>query len=177
MVQLLLPRAQINRIRYFTAIVQARPGDPAQPDRQRMYIRALETIPGLTVHYGRFLSSIKRARLVTPIAGVGSYVDVHKTEEKGSDVNLAAYLLMDCSGKDFEQAVIVSNDSDLILPVRYVLQQGYKVGMLNPHPKPAVDFVTTASFVRQIRKGVLSASQFPTTLADGTGTITKPAKW
>ena len=45
----LLPRDQIVRIRYFTAHVSARPGDPQQPQRQLTYIRALETIPHLSV--------------------------------------------------------------------------------------------------------------------------------
>jgi hypothetical protein len=36
----LLPKHRIGRIRYFTAIVSARPNDPSGPDRQRTYLRA-----------------------------------------------------------------------------------------------------------------------------------------
>jgi hypothetical protein len=50
----LFPRNQINRIRYFTALVDARPDDLQQPVRQQTYLRALETIPNLSVHYGQF---------------------------------------------------------------------------------------------------------------------------
>jgi hypothetical protein len=39
----LLPKHRIGRIRYFTAIVSARPNDPSGPDRQRIYLRALES--------------------------------------------------------------------------------------------------------------------------------------
>lgn len=46
----LVPRDSINRIRYFTARIHAQ-GDPQQPQRQQVYIRALETIPNLSVHY------------------------------------------------------------------------------------------------------------------------------
>ena len=54
----LLPRHQpINRIRYFTALVTPRPTDPTQRMRQEVYLRALRTIPNLSVHLGRFLSS------------------------------------------------------------------------------------------------------------------------
>lgn len=41
------------------------------------------------------------------------HVEVLKSEEKGSDVNLATYLLVDCYRSDCDVAVIVSNDSDL----------------------------------------------------------------
>ena len=39
-------------------------------------------------------------------------VEVIKTEEKGSDVNLATYLLVDAFRRDAEAFVVISNDSD-----------------------------------------------------------------
>ena len=41
-------------------------------------------------------------------------------EEKGSDVNLAAHLLVDGFTGKYEVAVVVSNDADLLEPVRLV---------------------------------------------------------
>jgi hypothetical protein len=41
---------------------------------------------------------------------------VHDTEEKGTDVNLATYLLVDGYEGDYEQALVMSNDADLALP-------------------------------------------------------------
>ena len=41
------------------------------------------------------------------------FVEVIKTEEKGSDVNLAVHLLNDAWLDRYECAVVVSNDSDL----------------------------------------------------------------
>jgi hypothetical protein len=40
------PRNQINRIRYFTAHVNARANNPQQRVRQQTYLRALRTIQG-----------------------------------------------------------------------------------------------------------------------------------
>ena len=57
----LLPGSQIHRIRYFAAPVSAFPYDPQAPDRQAIYLRALRTVPNLTVHLGRF--SIRPARM------------------------------------------------------------------------------------------------------------------
>jgi len=56
MVQLLLPRNQVLKIKYFTAKVHSRPQDPAQPLRQQIYLRALRTIPNLEIILGHFLS-------------------------------------------------------------------------------------------------------------------------
>jgi len=61
-------------------------------------------------------------------------VFVDKTEEKGSDVNLASHLLRDAYNRNFEVAVLITNDSDLAEPVKIVRQElGLPVGVLNPH--------------------------------------------
>jgi len=85
----LLPKDRINRIRYFTATVSARPDNPDAPQRQQVYLRALETIPGLSIHFGHYLSHVTRMPLANPRRGGARTVEVVKTEEKGSDVNLA----------------------------------------------------------------------------------------
>lgn len=60
---------------------------------------------------------------------------MYKIEEKGSDVNLAAYLLDDCFTNDFDEAVVISNDSDLALPIELVTTKYRKgVWVINPHP-------------------------------------------
>lgn len=91
----LLPQHEIHRIRYFTALVHSRPNDPQAPQRQQIYLRALRTIPNLTIEYGQFRRRMKERPLATPIPGQPRNVVVHDTEEKGTDVNLATYLLMD----------------------------------------------------------------------------------
>lgn len=174
---LLLPKNDIHRIRYFTAPVQNTPNDPTKSQRQQTFIRALETLPNLSVHYGSFLSSKVRMPLVRPLPGRRT-AHVVKMEEKGSDVNLASMLLADAFRQDYEVAVVLSNDSDLVLPIKIVTTELHlPVGLLNPHPRFAVELVKVATFRKQIRKGVLAASQFPQTLTDAKGTITKPAAW
>jgi hypothetical protein len=59
----LLPKHQVHRIRYFTALVTPRPSDPQQRTRQEIYLRALMTIPNLSIHRGRFLASKVRMKL------------------------------------------------------------------------------------------------------------------
>jgi hypothetical protein len=66
----MLPRDEINQIKYFTALVTAHDNDPDQPTRQQTYLRALGTIPNLTVILGTFLAHEVMMRLAPPAKGV-----------------------------------------------------------------------------------------------------------
>ncbi len=150
----LLPADSIQSIRYFTARVSALPANPTAAHDQGLYIRALKTIPNLTIKYGHFLTHSVRMHLsnVTPPKAV--WVD--KTEEKGSDVNLAAHLLLDAFLKRFELAVIISNDSDLAEPLRIVTQElKLQVSIINPHQHHSKVLQQYATFVKRIRQNVL----------------------
>jgi len=173
-----LPGYQIEKIKYFTARVHARPGDPSQPFRQQIYLRALRTLPNLEIYFGHFLTHVVKMPLAYPAPGQNPYVDVLKTEEKGSDVNLATHLLHDGYNGRYECAVVVSGDSDLLAPIEIVMDELRKpVGVLNPQSKDCQVLLKQATFYKHIRKGVLAASQFPSTLTDAQGTFTKPASW
>jgi hypothetical protein len=103
---------------------------------------------------------------------------VEKTEEKGSDVNLASHLVRDAFRKQFEVAVLITNDSDLAEPVRIVSQElQMPVGILNPHQHHSKELQRYVTFVKRIRQGHLLASQFPATLRDAKGSFSKPAGW
>ena len=176
---MLLPGHRINRIRYFTALVTSPPTDPQQRQRQLTYIRALRTIPNLSVHYGQFRTHIVSRPLATPSPAGPTTVEVLDTKEKGSDVNLASYLLFDGFNKEYQQAVVISNDSDLVEPIRLAnVELGLPVGVLHPYPNQHIwELDNAALFYRPIRERVLRASQFSTILTDAHGTITKPTSW
>ena len=54
-------------------------------------------------------------------------------KEKGSDVNLATELLVDAFENAFDVAAVISNDSDLVAPIRAVRTRTSKpVGIINP---------------------------------------------
>lgn len=179
MVQLILPKNQILKIKYFTALVNARPQDPDQPIRQQMYLRALRTIPNLEIIRGHFLSHTVWMTLANPSPGQNPYVEVIKTEEKGSDVNIATHLLYDGVKNAYGVAILISNDSDLVEPINIVKKDLHKaVIVLNPNlVYPSQELKKSATFVKDIRQGVLAASQFPNTMQDKNGTFTKPASW
>ncbi len=176
MSQLLFPNDTINKIKYFSARVSARASDPDQPIRQSTYWRALQTIPNLSIVEGSFL--VKPVRMPLANTSPQAFAQVIKTEEKGSDVNLAVHLLNDGYKNDYESAVMVTNDSDLLEPMRIVKQElNLPVGLVNPHKNSSFVLRQHATFIKQLRRGVLQASQFPGSLTDANGTFHKPATW
>ena len=100
------------------------------------------------------------------------------TEEKRSDVNLASYLLLDGFENDYEMAVVISNDSDLQLPIKMARTKlDKRVGVFDPSRRRSFDLHSAASWYRPLREGPLSASLFPNVLSDAQGSITKPSGW
>lgn len=74
----------------------------------------------------------------------------------------------------------MSKDSDLASPMRYVRDElGLKMTVVNPDNKNHThrDLVESATYVKRLRKSHLRRSQFPQTLIDVHGGITKPAPW
>jgi len=173
-----LPKNQIHRIKYFAANVTDRPNDFELSTRQQTYFRALKTIPELEIILGHFITQKCIMRLAGQPASHPKYVKVVKTEEKGSDVNLAVHLVNDGHRRDYEVAVLITNDSDLLEAVRIVRQElNLPVGILNPYKRPSHVLLQHAAFIKPIRTGALAASRFPTTLVDNNGTFSKPASW
>lgn len=181
--RLLQPSDSIGQIRYFTARVSATDEDPEAAIRQQQYLRALGTLASVQVHFGLFLTSER----TMPAADGSGLVRVLKTEEKGSDVNLATHLLLDACRGDFELALVISNDSDLAEPVRKVQEEfGLSVGVALPlvraNRHPSKLLIQAATFVRRMRnrpssRRVLQESQFPATLTDSGGEFRKPEGW
>lgn len=174
----LLPKDNVVAIRYFTARVSARPADPQQPQRQQTYLRALKTQPLVSIHYGHFLAHTVRMPLANPRPDGPRTAEVVKTEEKGSDVNLASHLLLDAFRKDCEVGVVVSNDSDLRVPIRIAERElGIKVGIINPQPPHHRSRALTGTFFKQLRPSILEACQLPDVIRDSDGEFRKPDSW
>ena len=176
--RLALPTNDVLRINYYTAHVGPRPNNPDQPIRQRVYLRALRTIPTLSIHLGHYLSHAVSMPLASPRVGGPRFATVIKTEEKGSDVNLASHLRCDAYEDRFDVGVLVTNDSDLLTPVQVVTRRlGKKVGILNPRTHPSRALKEAATFHKAFRPAQLRASQFPDVLTDARGVFDKPRGW
>lgn len=201
----LVPLDRLAEIRYFTAPVKPRPGDPFGPQRQNALFRALRANPLVTVHLGHFrvdpawqplapgpwadgtrpqlrprFAIAGLQRLLEPRLERPPMVRVLKTEEKGSDVNIAAHLLHDVYRQGCTKALVISNDSDLAEPIRLAVAHGAIVGVVNPHRHNRMSrhLKDVASFTLQLRQSILPACQLPDPVISRRGTqIHKPAAW
>jgi hypothetical protein len=183
----LYPNITLNKIRYFTARVKPLLHNTYAPIKQNTYLRALSTITNLTIHEGRY--ALREIRLPQyPLAYINGdttkspqNVQVQKSEEKRSDVNLATMLLKDCFQNDFDEAIVITNDSDLTLPIDIAVKEcGKKVFVVNPQIRNKASrelSMVATSFLPEINKRHLANSQFPLTMADKNGAFTKPPGW
>lgn len=172
--QMLVPEHTVSLVKYFTAAVGGKT-DPDKPRRQQQYWRALREI-GCEIIQGKFMS---RSAFMPLADGSGKLVAVIKTEEKGSDVNIATHLLVDGFTKQYEVALVLSNDSDLAAPIKHVRDVlGLEIIVINPARIHASKTLRNcATSVRELRPSVLSACQLPSTITHPKGVITKPTTW
>jgi hypothetical protein len=180
---------RIHQIRYFTARIKANPHDLDKHIRQATYLRALQTLADFTIHEGSYI----KKPVMMPLHPIPApptpptIVKVVKSEEKGSDVNLASYLLLDAFDGDYEGAVVISNDSDLAEPIRLVRTR-FRRKMIVLHPcsrpgrGPSIE-LRKASALRAgkpsliVQESLLATNQFPPIMTDGHGTFHKPPGW
>lgn len=176
---------QVIKVNYYTARASGKL-DPDLPRRQQTYFNALETVPEVEIVEGNFLAKKAWAQMAPapqngkpPFQPWPNVVRIVKTEEKGSDVNLGAHLVRDAYTGAFDVAAVVTNDTDLVEPVRIVAQDvGKPVGILSPDAQVAKSLADVASFQRFIRTGHLSDAQFPDVIPrEGEADLQRPSTW
>lgn len=186
----------LDEVHYFTTRIQSRPNDPRAPERQATYLRALGSLQGVSVHEGRFKSEKKQVVLVDPQpmnSKRGRPKGPHKplgelgwprkawaynTEEKETDVALGGMLVADCCDGKFDVAVVVTDDTDLAWPIRFVRGRGKRVVVVSPRGYWLKELAPSIDDVRKIHHGVIEQHQLPNpvVLDDGTE-IVKPPRW
>ncbi|MEU5387259.1 NYN domain-containing protein [Kitasatospora cineracea] len=148
------PSASLDRVVYCTARIDAATNASGHRD-QDIYLKALVASGSVDhIEYGKYAYRVKVAPLATkdargkpqlvtpnwpimiqdggtPIQSGVFMASVAQREEKGSDVNVASHLLLDVLGGKIDAAVVISNDSDLSLPLREARQR-VPVGLVNP---------------------------------------------
>jgi hypothetical protein len=180
-----LSEFDVVAVRYFTAIIKPLPGkDPRSPQRQQAYVRALRTLPRTTIFEGKFRIDT-RVMPVHPVEllgdGKAKTAKVKKTEEKGSDVALASMLLLDAMHAIADCFVVLSNDSDLVMPIRMVKADlGRQIGVLSPvEEKRASNELKQLDLdlFRRVPVQLLAECQLPDAIRDEHGTVRRPPEW
>lgn len=183
--RLLRPGDTIDVIRYFTARVKG-DRDARAPGRQKLYLAALGTLPLVTVHFGQFRTHPVGMPLADPVQGRTRIARALKTEEKGSDVNLATYLLLDGFDGLYESAMVISDDSDLEAPVREANRRFGPIHVISPRgpmstpagPKALYQMSHAGSSWTPLDPALLLAAQLPSPLRLRSGrSIHRPPTW
>lgn len=195
--------ASLERVVYCTARIDGATNPSGHAD-QDVYLKALLAAGSVDhIEYGTYVARVKtaplavkdphgRPKLVTPTwpvmiqDGRGSQVNdavfmvsYANREEKGSDVNVAAHLLLDVLGGAVDGALVVSNDSDLRFPVEQA-RQHVPVGVVNPSRNYLAGDLRASPTVgagrhwwARLTASDLKAHQLP----DPVGQYRRPADW
>ena len=165
---LLRPNQRLTAVHYFTALVRG----PSQ-QRQSLYLQALEAHCDLTlVHVGRFLA--KRVDCRNCGHSHVSY------EEKESDVSLAVKMVEDAALDAFDQAMIVSGDSDMTPAIRSVrrIAPAKRLIAVFPPRRSSVTLRQGVDATIQIFDKVPERYALPETVEALDGTkLRRPAHW
>jgi uncharacterized LabA/DUF88 family protein len=177
----LLTENDIVTIKYFTARVKSRVGDLDVHVRQNVYLEALKTNPKIEVIFGHFLTNnvwmVKTSDEGKPLDEIKK-VQVIKTEEKGSDVNIATHLLVDGFQNKYDAAAVITNDSDLKLPIEMVKTVLKKtVGVICPQERPSKELLRAASFFKVIKPATYLECQLSDKVHGNARIIHKPKAW
>jgi NYN domain len=195
--------ATIERVVYCTARIDAKT-NPTGHQEQDVYLKALRAANAVDViEYGHYVARVKRAPLATPdhrgrpvlataewpvkvqtstgapVHDARFMVSYAYREEKGSDVNVASHLLLDTLQGAVDGAIVISNDSDLRLPIEQARTR-VPVGLVNPSPTLLAgalrgkrsDGVGMHWWVQLVARD-FRGHQLP----DPAGRYTKPAAW
>lgn len=166
---LLRPDQMLVTTKYFTTIVK-------QPEkrrrRQAVFLEALRTLNDFQVYYGHFLVDMVSCRSCGH-----TYETYH---EKMTDVNISVELMTDAFQDQFDVALLVSADSDLVGPVKAVrrLFSHKRVVVAFPPGRSSKALKQAADAQIYVGRNVLAKSVFPDQVVKPDGyVLRRPAEW
>jgi uncharacterized LabA/DUF88 family protein len=155
-------------IKYFTSRIT---NQPSKQKRQTTYIEALETT-GINIIYGLY----KAKEIECNNCGHNWAI----SNEKQTDVNIATHLLIDAFNDKYDTAILISGDSDLVLPIKAVLNHFNKktVSVFFPPERHNITVAGAAKGSQIIGKKKIKDHQFPLQVTKSDGYILiKPEGW
>lgn len=169
---------RLQRVDYFTTEV-INPADKAA--RQRSYLAALRTLKGVFVTKGRYDPSDFRCPacgvlLACPTCLAGGATST----EKMTDVHIATRLVADAHRNWYDDAILVTGDSDQVPAVKHVraLFPEKRVLACFPPSRKSYHLESVASSVVEAMEENYRKAQFDTVVETSPGrTVTRPSKW
>lgn len=165
---LLKPNQELVAVKYFTSRVG---NDPEKQKRQTIYIEALETV-NVQIFFGHYQKGS------TECLRCGNKWMTFN--EKMTDVNIATHLLIDAFQDNYDMAMLISGDSDLVPPIKNIHQLFTDKRVFVAFPphrhNSSLSLVAKGSLI--IGRKKILVSQFPSTLIKESGFIlNKPKEW
>ena len=159
----------LTAVKYFTSRVVT---NAHEQKRQNTYLDAVETLKNVEIQYGKFTSDqweCFKCHKIYPIY-----------HEKQTDVNIATAILIDAQEDNFDDALLITADSDLVGPVRYITNclskrviVGFPPGRHTSELEPPV-----ASKTVHLQKKEFENSQFPEQVRSKSGfMLERPKSW
>lgn len=178
---LLQPDDVLVEIKYFTAKVSSNKNEPEKALKQHIYLEALGLNKKIKIKHGRFsIHTTKMPDAQHWKRGKIRMVEVMKTEEKGTDVNLAVQMVADAKDNLFDYAMLFSNDSDMSYAIEIAVKQcNKKIGLFIA--RDAISYQALKANVLHIKRlgpSVFENAQLPDEITTPTGRIIKkPSDW
>lgn len=161
----------LTAVKYFTSRVTT---NPHEQKRQNTYLEAIEAFRNVSIEYGKFTSDLWEC------------FKCHKKypiyHEKQTDVNIAVSLLVDAQESHFDDAVLITADSDLMRPVHYIRHSypNMRVIVAFPPGRHTRDLEppTANKIVHLDHKELFAGCQFPEEVKSKSGfPLARPASW
>jgi len=168
---LLKPWQQLDHCHYFTARINSSSRSQSAA-RQSLWLDALATRPRLTTHLGHFLPKKRECR--------SCGVNWQDYEEKMTDVNIAAQMLVDAYNDRFDTALLVSGDSDLTTPVRLIRENfpAKRVIVAFPPSRNSAELNRHASGSTRLGEDKLRKNLLPSPILTASGyELHRPPEW
>ena len=149
-----IPGDTLQKVHYFSAYTLPDPNDPDKVNRHRKYIKALKDA-GVAVTLGHYKEKDVKCK--------ACQTWFKHPEEKQTDVNIAVHLLRDAHLDEFDVAVLVSADTDMVLAIK-VARATFpkkKFGVLFPIDRAAGGLKNACDFFVYTKTKHLRDSQFP----------------
>lgn len=107
--------------------------DPPEPNRSRFNVMTREGLNKYrqaAISYTKqltWLTQLTQWKKIEIIKGRLQRTKSGHLREKGVDVALALHLVIDSAHNDFDTAIVVSGDADLVIPIKTAINWGKKV--------------------------------------------------
>ena len=165
---ILKPNQELQLIKYFTSRVS---NNPEKQKRQSTFIEALET-KGIKIYYGHYQSNKFECRRCGKI-----WLTYN---EKMTDVNIATQMIIDAYQNNYDMAMLISGDSDLVPPIKSIHEnfEQKRVFVVFPPKRHNTSVSLVAKGFLTLGRKKLADSQFPENIRKKDGYVLhKPKDW